>query len=495
MAPPQPSSQRRRPAPIGSKTHIYADNGEYTVSVKVSEAGTAPTPSDTKTFKVNVANVAPTATFSNDGPVNEGSSFKLTLSNADDVSSVDKAAGFTYAFDCGDGSGYGAYGNSAESSCSTNDSGSRSVKAKVRDKDGGEREYTATVQVNNVAPTATFGNNGPVAEGSSFKVTLTGADDVSSVDKTAGFTYQFDCGDGSGYGAYGNSSERSCATTDNGTRNVKGKVKDKDDGEREYTGTVTVNNVGPTITSFTGTDYITGPLAYIGGGPSQSTFQTTFTDPGADNPWTAAFTYADGTPLTDSSLRSNTNPFSLTHQFTGAGCAKSATVKVTDKDGAVRHEVDHRQRRHRRVPAASGESAGLRQAEERPGPAGQDPPHGLLRRRGYEPHACDPAREGRQDAPDRELGGPDRAGVGQLGGHQRRHARHGRRRLHLQHARGRAEGRSRCGVHDRDLPVWRDQWPAARPYHRGAEVAGRSQATASSPPGLTPISTSANSPM
>ena len=62
---------------IGSKAHIYADNGEYTVSVKVSEAGTAPTPSDTKTFKVNVANAAPTATFSNDGPVNEGSSFKL----------------------------------------------------------------------------------------------------------------------------------------------------------------------------------------------------------------------------------------------------------------------------------------------------------------------------------------------------------------------------------------------------------------------------------
>ena len=120
----------------------------------------------------------------------------------------------------------------------------------------------------------------------------------------------------------------------NGTRSVKGKVKDKDGGEREYTGTVTVNNVGPTITSFTGTDYITGPLAYIGGGPSQSTFQTTFTDPGADNPWTAALTYSDGTPLTDSSLRSNTNPFSLTHQFTGAGCAKSATVKVTDKDGA-----------------------------------------------------------------------------------------------------------------------------------------------------------------
>ena len=320
------------PGGIASQGHTYADNGAYTVTVKVAEAGSGVTPTDTKTFKVNVANVAPTATFGNDGPVDEGQSFKLSLEDAYDASAVDKAAGFQYAFDCGDGSGYGAYSDSAERSCSTNDNGSRGVKSKIKDKDGGEREYTASVQVDNVAPTATLGNDGPVDEGQSFKLSLTGADDVSSADKAAGFTYAFDCG--SGYGAYGTSSEQSCPTADNGTRGVKGKLKDKDGGEREYTATVTVKNVGPVITSFNGTNYLTGPLAYIGGGPSQSTFDTKFTDPGADSPWTALFTYSDGTPNPESFQRPNTDLFSVKHAFNGAGCAKSATVKVTDKDGA-----------------------------------------------------------------------------------------------------------------------------------------------------------------
>ena len=77
---------------------------------------------------------------------------------------------------------------------------------------------------------------------------------------------------------------------------------------------VSVTNVGPVITSFTGTDYMTGPLAYIGGGPSQSTFHTKFTDPGADSPWIAAFTYSDGTPLSESVPRPNTDPFSRNHR-------------------------------------------------------------------------------------------------------------------------------------------------------------------------------------
>ena len=47
------------PGSISDKSHTYADDGEYTVKVTVSEAGTGDTPSDSKTFKVTVANVAP----------------------------------------------------------------------------------------------------------------------------------------------------------------------------------------------------------------------------------------------------------------------------------------------------------------------------------------------------------------------------------------------------------------------------------------------------
>jgi len=42
--------------------------------------------------------VAPTATIGNNGPINEGSSVTVALTNPVDPSSVDTAAGFHYSF-------------------------------------------------------------------------------------------------------------------------------------------------------------------------------------------------------------------------------------------------------------------------------------------------------------------------------------------------------------------------------------------------------------
>ena len=42
---------------------------------------------------------------------------------------------------------------------------------------------------------------------------------------TAGFTYAFDCGNGSGYGSYSSTASATCATNDNGVRSVKGHAK------------------------------------------------------------------------------------------------------------------------------------------------------------------------------------------------------------------------------------------------------------------------------
>ena len=53
--------------------------------------------------------------------------------------------GLTYAFDCG--SGYGAFSSANTASCPTDAVGTRSVGGKVRDDDGGETEYRATVAV------------------------------------------------------------------------------------------------------------------------------------------------------------------------------------------------------------------------------------------------------------------------------------------------------------------------------------------------------------
>ncbi len=129
--------------------HTFDDNGTYEVSFTADDGngGTA-----TEMQDVMVANVAPTATF-NAADVDEGTDISLSLTDVYDPSNADVAAGFEYAFDCGDGGGYGAWGSASTASCPTTDDDVRTVGGKVRDKDGDENEYTQSVTVSNVAPT------------------------------------------------------------------------------------------------------------------------------------------------------------------------------------------------------------------------------------------------------------------------------------------------------------------------------------------------------
>lgn len=113
-----------------------------TVQVEVIDAGGL---TATAAAVVHVANVPPTATF--DVPVSAfaGLAFTLALTSPTDPSAADVAAGFTYAFDCGEG--YSAFGSSETASCPTSGTGPVSIGAEIRDKDGGVTEYRATVRV------------------------------------------------------------------------------------------------------------------------------------------------------------------------------------------------------------------------------------------------------------------------------------------------------------------------------------------------------------
>src|SRR5207302_1739578 len=115
---------------------------------------------------------APSATFNAPASVNEGSPIGLSLTGASDPSSADLAAGFTYAFDCGDGSGYGSFTSTNTASCPTNDNGSRTVKGSVKDKDGGFTEYTTDVEVLNATPVVTAPSNQGSDEGEAHSFSL-----------------------------------------------------------------------------------------------------------------------------------------------------------------------------------------------------------------------------------------------------------------------------------------------------------------------------------
>ena len=74
----------------------------------------------------------------------------ISFGSQNDVSSADRAAGYTYSFDF-DNNGTWEVTDSTTASATTSyaTSGSKTVKGRIKDKDGGFTDYTTTVTVNN----------------------------------------------------------------------------------------------------------------------------------------------------------------------------------------------------------------------------------------------------------------------------------------------------------------------------------------------------------
>ena len=306
-------------ASVATASCPTADQGTRTVRAKVRDKDGGESESS---VAVTVNSVAPQGAFTSPASLLEGDEIELAISDVNDPSPADTAAGFTYAFDCG--AGFGAFGAAAGLTCETDDDGERHVGGKVQDKDLHATTYTATVGVDNVAPSGTFEAQAAVEEGSAFGLALTGVTDPSSVDTAAGFTFAFDCG--AGYGAFGAASTRSCPTVDDDVRTVKGTVRDKDGGEREYTATTTVLNAAPLVTA---------PAAQSSlPGVSTSFALGSFSDVGvADAPWTVDVSWGDGitgqyTAITQGVIASASHAYALAGSYT-------VQVRVTDKDGGA----------------------------------------------------------------------------------------------------------------------------------------------------------------
>jgi len=195
------------------------------------------------------------------------------------------------------------------------------VKLHVSDGKGGNSGTTHIVTVNNVAPHGLFSAQSPVNEGQSFALNFANVDDPSADDIAAIVQAAFDCGDGSGYGAFSNALNTSCATVDNATRTVRGKLRDKDGGETEYTGSVLVNNLAPVVTI--------APAGTISSGGTYN-LSGSFSDAGVvDFPWVYQINW--GGPTTSGST-SVQGPVNASQNYLVPG-TYPITLKVTDKDG------------------------------------------------------------------------------------------------------------------------------------------------------------------
>ena len=124
----------------GGSVEVQADDGAHTA---------------TDAFAWSAVNVAPTADISNDGPIDEGGSATVSLTNPFDPSSEDTTAGFRYAFSCTNDAlptTYADAGSSHSTTCAYDDDGSYTVAGRIFDKDDGYSDYSTTVVVHNVAP-------------------------------------------------------------------------------------------------------------------------------------------------------------------------------------------------------------------------------------------------------------------------------------------------------------------------------------------------------
>jgi hypothetical protein len=157
-------------------SHTYADSGTRTVTLTLSTGtGVAARAS----FAVAVANAPPTATPVAAAPVREGSTGRVSLTSATDPSAADLAAGLRYSFDF-NGDGKFDVTNSTLPSATVpatylaDGPATRTVRARVVDKDGGFTDYTIPVAEANVTPTVALrGKPAPILQGGTM--TLGGA--------------------------------------------------------------------------------------------------------------------------------------------------------------------------------------------------------------------------------------------------------------------------------------------------------------------------------
>ena len=177
--------------------------GSHIITVQASD-GTDPVRGiSSANFTITVTNVNPTATLSNGGPVNEGSTGTVSFSNQFDPSTADSA--FRYAFDFDNNgtfdSGNGTYAGSGSSASATvpasfltDGNSTRTARGRIIDKDGGFTDYTTVITINNVAPTISLSGAASVDEGSPYTLNL-GAVTDPGTDTVSAFSV--DWGDGS----------------------------------------------------------------------------------------------------------------------------------------------------------------------------------------------------------------------------------------------------------------------------------------------------------
>jgi len=284
---------------------------------------------DTDEVVITVLQVPPTAVLANNGPVSEHSTATVSFSNQADVSTADLAAGFTYSYDFDNDGTFEVIGTTeataaVPASLLDDGPGARTVRGRILDKDGAFTDYLTSIEILNVAPTASLTNSGPVVEGSTATVTLANQADASRADTTTGFTYSFDF-DQDGVFDVVNSLVATATVPasylDDGpaTRSVGARITDKDGGFTDYATTIEIFNAAPSLVIRGAASVQEGAVYTLG---------LSATDPGADTISSWSIDWGDGTVETVLG-----NPASVTHTYADGANSYTIRASATDEDG------------------------------------------------------------------------------------------------------------------------------------------------------------------
>jgi Ca2+-binding RTX toxin-like protein/PKD repeat protein len=295
-----------------SLSHVYADNGSYTVTVTVTDHDGA---SGSDTASVTVNNVAPSVNVGDDQSILEGSpsAFGAFVS---DPSPVDT---FSYAWDFGDGT----TSNSLAATHTYADNGTYTATLTVADDDGEATSDTLVVAVHNVAPTVSIVNTSESkAEGTAIAVTGTATDPAGLSDT---LTYAWQVFKGKVTTPFAsqtsvNGTSVSFIPDDDGEYRISLAVSDDDGGSSATEQTITVTNLAPSVAA----DAATVTVAEA----ATATNTGTVGDPGTDSVSLAA---SLGT-VTDNGDGTWSWSFDSSD---GLGESQTVTITATDSDGAA----------------------------------------------------------------------------------------------------------------------------------------------------------------